>query len=114
MDPFQQLTPQSQYSMLRNELELMEEFLQAEVTLGQCSASRLHSLCERRDRLRAQLEETQRTRLGLNIHMGLYRDKEKGIHHSNAISDFKICMFFPFSPTLIGGGMDFRVINILF
>ena len=72
------------FAALKDEWELLEEFLQIEVTLGQCGIKQLNLLRERRDKARTLLEESQRTRLGLNVNIGSKdreggsRDKDKG------------------------------------
>jgi hypothetical protein len=65
------------FAALKDEWELLEEFLQIEVTLGQCGTKQLNLLRERRDKARTLLEESQRTRLGLNVNIGL-KDREAG------------------------------------
>lgn len=65
------------FAALKDEWELLEEFLQIEVTLGQCGTKQLNLLRERRDKARTLLEESQRTRLGLNVNIGS-KDREGG------------------------------------
>ena len=65
------------FAALKDEWELLEEFLQIEVTLGQCGIKQLNLLRERRDKARTLLEESQRTRLGLNVNIGP-KDREGG------------------------------------
>ena len=60
----------SYFVAIKDEWELLEEFLNAELTLGQCGIKQLNLLRERRDKVRALLEESQRTRLGLNVNIG--------------------------------------------
>jgi hypothetical protein len=74
-----QRSPSSYFAALREEWDLLEEFLQAEITLGQCGVRRLNELRDRRDRVRGLLEESQRTRFGLNVNIGQReKDRDRG------------------------------------
>ncbi len=55
----------SNHAALKAELELWEEYLRAETTLGLSDIARLNELRERRDRVKLAFEEAERHRLGI-------------------------------------------------
>ena len=71
---------------LKGEIEILGEYIQSEIILGQCSTARLNELKSRRDKARRVFIEFERAKMGLTLNTKEERDKllNRGIYTASS------------------------------